>query len=276
MIYCNEKGEGCPAGYLCGGADCLICEDIREKISVIYCNSQGEGCPDGYQCQIQTDKYGVCEESASGGDGKDEAIYCDGQGEGCPGGYQCQIQTDEYGICEESASDGKDATTCPTGLVCEDGECSIPPACTDGTLIVGSWTDDDGDGQYDLVACPAGYQKQIASFDTQQCHACLSPAQYIIDPNNDICQNCPPGLTCQGDATVVPVLEGSTWTVEDNVFKLVACPTGYSRRSIDDGTVAEQQHCVPAAETKTHFADTSDPPTSTSRPLPGQNGGVVW
>ena len=47
---------------------------------------------------------------------------------------------------------------------------------------------------------------------------------------------------------VVPVVENSTWAAEAGVWKLMTCPQGYARRSIDDGTTtADQQRCISCA-----------------------------
>jgi hypothetical protein len=57
------------------------------------------------------------------------------------------------------------------------------------------------DGMYILVSCPSGYQKINSTAGTsqgkfssisQQCKVCL-PEQYIVNPDTDSCQQCPPG-----------------------------------------------------------------------------------
>ena len=59
-------------------------------------------------------------------------------------------------------------------------------------------------GIYRLIKCPSGHQlinstdgtsRGIFSNDIQNCKPC-SPGQYIIDPNIDVCQNCPVGESC--------------------------------------------------------------------------------
>ena len=114
-----------------------------------------------------------------------------------------------------------------------------------------STTGDDA-GKFRLIGRPAGYQTQNASHDTQICRPCLE-TQYIIDPDEDQCEKCPPGLICQGDHVlgthqVVFEVAYSTWAAEVGVWKLMTCPQGYARRSIDDGTTtADQQRCIPCA-----------------------------
>ena len=86
--------------------------------------------------------------------------------------------------------------SCPVGCDCTEGGADI--RCTPGL-----W--DVIDGIYKVVGCPAGYQlinsssgtsQGIFSSDLQQCKACL-PGQYIINPDIDICQECPAGLVAK-------------------------------------------------------------------------------
>ena len=105
-------------------------------------------------------------------------------------------------------------------------------------------TSGDNAGRYSLISCPAGYQTQNTTHDTQACHACLE-SQYIIDPDEDACEKCPPGLECQGDHVVVSVVENATWSAENGVYKLQSCPTGYSKIRVDGEW--DQQKCEPCA-----------------------------
>ena len=99
-------------------------------------------------------------------------------------------------------------------------------------------------GAYELTSCPAGYEmrttEEQGSADLQQCHKCL-PSEYIIDPDLYACRKCPPGLTCKGDSQVVPVVKNSNWTADNGVYKLITCPTGYSKVSNEDEL---DQHCL--------------------------------
>ena len=81
---------------------------------------------------------------------------------------------------------------CPAGCQCTGGG-------TDIHCEIGSWK--SVDGVYRVTSCPAGFQlinstagtsKGQFSSDQQQCKACL-PGQYIINPDVDACQDCPPG-----------------------------------------------------------------------------------
>ena len=123
--------------------------------------------------------------------------------------------------------------TCPKGAQCENRECGLRNAnfSCGKSSIVGTWILDSSTGHYKLTSCPAGYEmrttEEQGSVDLQQCHKCLDN-QYIIDPKNDFCTKCPLGLTCKGDADITPVTQNSTWMPEGGVYRLKACPTGYS------------------------------------------------
>ena len=143
---------------------------------------------------------------------------------------------------------------CPVGAICSTGVCalrSLDKTCPDSSEpIPGTWVrsvSGDNAGKFELTSCPAGYEKQSVSHDTQNCRLCRD-TQYIIDPNRDECKQCPPGLKCRGDDFYVPEVETSTWVAENGVYKLKTCPTGYSRQSIDDGATPDQQRCDPCAE----------------------------
>ena len=81
---------------------------------------------------------------------------------------------------------------CPAGCQCTGGG-------TDIHCKIGSW--EAVDGVYRVTSCPAGFQlinstagtsRGQFSSDQQQCKPCL-PGQYIINPDMDACQDCPPG-----------------------------------------------------------------------------------
>ena len=87
------------------------------------------------------------------------------------------------------------------------------------------------------------------SADLQQCFKCPSPSTYILRPVLDTCQVCPPGLACQGDATLTPVVAGSMWARDNDMFRLKSCPFGYyvfpMGIVILDTVTASQQKCMP-------------------------------
>ena len=167
----------------------------------------------------------------------------------------CACDKEYYLIISQEGTDDEalSCQVCPKGAVCGgDGECALRNAdtnfsCTDGTSsIVGAWVLDSSSGQYELTSCPAGYemktQEEQGSVDLQECQKCLQ-SQYIIDPNVDQCTKCPIGLSCQGDAGFTPVVQDSVWEPEGGIYRLKACPTGYSRQSLDDQL--DLQQCRP-------------------------------
>ena len=130
---------------------------------------------------------------------------------------------------------------CPVGGQCLGGR--------DVLFSVGNWSD-LGD-YYKLISCPEGYSRSISdnvgsfSQEDQVCSKCLDPIQYIINPNQDVCQQCPEGLICRGDSVVVPRMN-STWLQNGSLYLLTECPTGYGvytglTRSFD----ASAQSCMP-------------------------------
>ena len=104
--------------------------------------------------------------------------------------------------------------------------------------LVGNWTP-TALGFYQLVACPPGYSLRSAvktgSQKLQTCQKCL-PGYYVLDPNTDDCQMCPPGggpenlvvagAECSGSYAVV---SGSVWSLsgDGDVYILESCPAGY-------------------------------------------------
>ena len=138
-------------------------------------------------------------------------------------------------------------------------DCPAAGICTKGgdevKFEVGNWTAIDG--MYILTECPEGFQlinsttgtsKGEFSNTAQECKACL-PEQYILNPNTDTCQNCPPGLICSGTSKVVPAIN-STWVRYDSIYKLVGCPSGYSILStgVSGAFDATIQQCSPCAK----------------------------
>ncbi len=100
---------------------------------------------------------------------------------------------------------------CPIGARCETSDaCALQMdnlTCpgtnvTEPHSIVGEWVQKEKRGEYQVKSCPAGYSR-INSLDgtsngvffheAQQCRKCLPGRHYILHPNNDTCQRCPPG-----------------------------------------------------------------------------------
>ena len=100
-----------------------------------------------------------------------------------------------------------------------------------------------------MRSCPRGYSTRTAaktgSDDLQECQACAA-GQYILSPDTDDCQTCPPGLVCRGDDVVQIKVPNSTWVRNGSIYRLSSCPTGYSVASLGaDGRFdATAQQCV--------------------------------
>ena len=71
--------------------------------------------------------------------------------------------------------------------------------------------------------CQAG-QQRVQAARYWSCISCL-PTQYIVDPNKHTCRKCPVGGTCDGSGLIG--LDGSTWVVTDDIYRLQSCPAGY-------------------------------------------------
>jgi hypothetical protein len=148
----------------------------------------------------------------------------------------------------------KKCEKCPRGLTCEDRSCALKTnlsffRCPEGdnTELVGEWvrrpypntnnvktTVNPDFGRFELESCPPGFSRKaignsrVSESELQWCDRCRAVSNYILDPNMDNCQICPPGLTCSaGDNVTVPVTAGSEWSVQPPIMKLNICPTGY-------------------------------------------------
>ena len=136
--------------------------------------------------------------------------------------------------------------TCPSGAKClKDGEIRTE---------IGNWTQIRG--MLNLIHCPEGHTLRstalTGSADLQECRPCLA-TQYILRPDSDACQNCPPGLSCGGTYAVIPKVEGSTWILNGSIYRLLDCPAGYSVSLLDvygsfDATVQRCSPCLKGAE----------------------------
>jgi serine/threonine protein kinase len=127
---------------------------------------------------------------------------------------------------------------------------------------VGDWSFDAsvGNGAYVLVSCPGGYSRYAMpvadSLDNQECRKCKTRLEYIINPNTDTCQDCPPGLVCFGGDAVEPQLEGSTWLRNGSIYLLTSCPAGYKvatsvRGGVFDPTLQQCEACDEGSECTT-------------------------
>ena len=97
-----------------------------------------------------------------------------------------------------------------------------------------------------LINSQDGVSKGTFLHDSQQCKPCQA-AEYILDPDTDVCQTCPPGLICRGDDAVMNKMNVSTWMKSGSAYRLTSCPPGYSVSSVGlSGTFdATVQQCIP-------------------------------
>lgn len=107
-----------------------------------------------------------------------------------PGTYSILPLAHMRGFSDTSPS----CISCPAGGDCSDGGRNVH-------FKVGIWI--PVDGIYVLIDCPKAFQlvnstngmsHGIFSNSLQQCRACIA-GQYIINPNSDSCQTCPPGAS---------------------------------------------------------------------------------
>lgn len=87
-----------------------------------------------------------------------------------------------------------------------------------------------------------GYSVRADSPETSNCLKCISPVQYILDQRSG-CRSCPPGLICQGNNVTEKLVPMSVWEVDEGLFKLKECPSGYRRISAEN--MWDQQRCEP-------------------------------
>ncbi len=172
----------------------------------------------------------------------------------------CTCDADYYSAATSLAAGA--CMTCPKGALCPDRSCALHSKasllnCPVAGAVVGTWTLNTAIGTYELTGCPPGYSTMSSAktglADLQECRACTH-GQYILRPDEDYCQTCPPGLICRGDDVVRGRLPGSSWARNGSVFRLVSCPPGYQvSRSISmyvtfDAAVQDCQPCNEGTE----------------------------
>eukprot|EP00961_Rhodomonas_salina_P106799 1438142-Rhodomonas_salina.2 len=140
---------------------------------------------------------------------------------------------------------------CPAG-----GDCSLGGDSV--AFAEGNWT--VAGGMYVLSACPPGHSRVSTADDStafnhdlQQCKPCtgrpalslsFSPRrcpvltlrgfaaglEYIINPQEHTCTECPAGAECWDGSLLVGKDEGAVWVPDQElgVYRLQSCPTGVS------------------------------------------------
>jgi len=247
-----QKCEPCGKGEECTNSTCVTCSE----------------CPAGkYKAAVSTEACEMCPANTYRDDpGARELRNC----QACPSGANTGDSNGQTSVdacqCEERfyVATGMAGLTfscakCPIGAVCSNGICALRAytasgfTCPDdGKSVPGTWersVSGENAGKLELISCPAGHSKQTLSHDTQQCRPCASDSQYVIDPDEHECKQCPRGLQCDGTAVVTPVVKNSVWTALQGIYMLQTCPKGHSRMHVDDGlTSADKQRCEPCAE----------------------------
>jgi len=270
--------ERCPSGYYVSPSStetsnavlqrCLPCgkgEECTHSSSCVTCSE----CQAGYyKAAVSTDACVACPANTyretTGASDLGMCLECQvksstmGQ-KGQKSRRACACDVEFYLIVFSDEGTGDELLSCqrcPKGAECGDGECALRNHdfhCNDGSSIVGDWVVNNATGQYELTSCPSGYElrttEEQGSADLQQCLKCQSPSSYILRPDVDSCQVCPPGLRCHGDATLDPIAVNSSWVRNRSVFKLESCPGGYSAMSINtEGVDASEQQCTPCGK----------------------------
>ena len=240
-----QQCSPCPKGEECVSSSCVACSTCRPGFykaaaspdACAPCPTNTYNSEPGAQdlslchtCQPHATTQGLAAQTSQA------ACVCDAQ---------------YYTVVTKAAST---CANCPTGATCGDRSCALRNAtslsCPGGGRIVGDWRLDNATGTVVLLACPPGYSLKstavAGSADLQECQACLT-TQYILRPDTDACQACPPGLRCLGADAVTPVTANSTWARSGSVYRLKSCPAGYSVSSTGvSGTFdATVQQCSP-------------------------------
>ena len=243
----QQQCRPCEKGYECVTASCVTCTACA---------------PGYYKAAVSTEPCVPCPaNSYVGAEGSTSLNLC----QVCPAKSSTKGLTGRVTLhdcsCDEeyylvSINGAVTCSTCPKGAICRNNECALRNAgltCVDSTKIVGTWVQNNVSFEFDLTSCPEGYElkstSEQGSRDLQQCFKCLSPSSYILQPDLDVCQPCPPGLTCAGDATFSPVIAGSVWVKNGSFVKLQSCPSGYEVSPAGLHTLtaatAQQQQCRP-------------------------------
>ena len=133
----------------------------------------------------------------------------------CDGGFFRAV-TSENGTAKVSC------VSCLIVGLCLDGECGLRDglnlSCSDGRSVVGSWVRDSNTSHFLVASCLSGYEllstKETGCKELQECKKCGKESEYILSPDRDECQACPPGLDGfegegQGDVFYIGRSEGA-------------------------------------------------------------------
>ena len=170
------------------GTDIQTGGTMRSKLVPLSLQQGTNVCPPGYILVMDTD-------GATRGSGV--CSLCQ------PGKYSINAMAQSPG----SISSLPACIDCPAGCNCIEGGSHVQ--CEPGQWLAHG-------GIYVLVSCPRGYQlvnstngdsSGVFSNQNQQCVACL-PGKYIVDPNTDVCTQCPKGTFLRIKIVCIALLIG--------------------------------------------------------------------
>ena len=240
-----QQCSPCPKGEECATPPCVVCVPCKPgfykaAVSVDACapcpadtynaKEGGQDLSACQPCQARATTRGLTARTSQ------VACVCDAQ---------------YYAVVTPTSST---CANCPKGATCDDRSCAVrnmsSQSCPGGKRIAGNWTLDASSGAVVLLSCPPGHTLRsrvtAGSEDLQECQACQA-SQYILNPDADACQTCPPGLKCDSTHVVTPAIANSTWARNGSVYRLTGCPAGYSVSSAGatGGFDATVQQCSP-------------------------------
>ena len=205
------RGEECTLGSC---RDCSVCKPGYLKVR--------EGVEACLACPVNTYRVdaGAAEEAdclgcpdwstTEGRVGESSVAGCI-----CDGGFY-------RAVSRENGTEKVSCVSCPIGGLCSDGVCGLRDglnlSCSDGRSVVGSWVRDSNTSHFLVASCPSGYEllstKETGCKELQECKKCGKESEYILSPDRDECQACPPGLDGfegegQGDVFYIGRSEGA-------------------------------------------------------------------
>ena len=194
---CEPCGEGTECvSQECSEQECPACaagkyKDVKGTLSCRVCP------PNTYNPDTNAKDFASCRACPKGSDTA-------GLG-GQTRADACQCGSRFYLADTESSGTSISCASCPRGLECRDGSCSIhssldleSPVCSDGSVsfILGTWI--PVDGRAVLIGCPTGFRLlNQTGAELQVCQECAD-GKFMFDPREPglECQPCPPQGVC--------------------------------------------------------------------------------
>jgi len=266
----GQECAACPLGYQCTTTPCLECTPCEPGT---YKDTVGAG-----SCDLcDRDTFNPIYAATSAAECKPCPLYAATANRGSSRPGQCVCAMSTYIMDEQlTNTTGAWCMECPIGGECKDvgsdvcalrmPDLSCPgttttvngiSVSTTGRRVVGNWSRVSEGGEWRLESCPSGYSLVTALDGTstgffwhgaQQCRECEVFETYILHPNQDSCQRCPPGLVCYGNESVTPVTNGSMWLVNESIYWLSYCPAGHYVYNGDDSFEPQAQECRPCPQ----------------------------